>query len=146
MSLRNAMLAVIDRMQTAANSVDVPLFSSIRAAGSSTPCWIWDVQISRVPMLRNGVWEWSTKASAYWQIELTVTIVGDSLDYCFSNLSDLHVEFDGGPYTITVSTETYKMAVEAFGPFSTEAATPDDGQQDAERSISGTISIHITEV
>ena len=146
MSIRLAMLAVLNRLETAAGAADVGLFSSIRAAGSGTPCWIWDAQISRVPMLPNGIWEWSTKASAYWQIELSITIVGDSLNQCFDSFTVLHEEFDAGPYTVTFATETYKMAIEAFGPFSTEAATPDDGQQDAERSITGTISIHITEV
>jgi len=143
MTMRNAMLAVLNQLVTAS---DISVFSSIRAAGSATPCVIWDASISRVPIMPNGIWEWSTKSSSYWNIELTLTVIGDTIEGCFDSLDTIHAGFDAGPYTVVFATETYKMAIESFGPFSTEAATPDDGQQDGERSLTGSISIHITEV
>lgn len=146
MTWSNAIQAVLNRVQAAASDSNAALFSSIRGAGTATPCWIWDVSISRVPIMPNGTWEWSTKSSSYWQAELTVTIVGDSLGTCFDNLNVLADYLDGGPYTVAFATDTYRLAIESFGPFTTEAATPDDGQQDAERSISGSVSIHITEI
>lgn len=153
MTWANAMQAILSKLGTAATDAGVTLFSSIRGAETATPCWIWDVAISRVPITPNGRWQWTAqggqgKTSCYWQAELTITVVGDSLGMCFDSLDVLSIHLDAGPYVVQPfgTGESYKLTIESFGPFTTEAATPDDGQQDAERSISGSVSIHITEI
>ena len=142
MSVNDAMMAVLEKLSTAASASGFPMFASLRAATAATPCFIWDAAIQRVPIMPNGQW---ANGKPYWQIELTVTMISDSLDDCFGMLQTLHEEMDTGPYSVTIGTKTFKLTAEQFGPFSTEAATPDDGKQDAERSITGSITIHVTE-
>jgi hypothetical protein len=147
MSFANVMLAVLDRAEAGANASGSNLYAGIRAAGNATPCVIWDAQLSRVSMTQGGIWAPTVGfATSYYLIELSLTFISDSLSTCFGQLSDFQDEFDAATHTVTVNGNTYKMTIESFGPFSTETATPDDGQQDGERSLTGSISIHITEV
>lgn len=145
MSLRGAVKAVIQKLENAANGAGTSAYASMRVAGQPTPCIVFDLSIRQtIPMPNSGTFGGGGKR--HYDVSVEVACIADDLDSALVLLEELQAEFpDGGPYTETVGTETIKITCTEFGEFTTRAEVPDDGQHDAKRVVSGTITLQATE-
>lgn len=144
MSLRGAVKAVIQKLENAANASGTSAYVSMRVAGQTTPCIVFDISIRQTIPMPNGNAFGGGKR--HYDVSVEVSCIADTLDQAMAVLEDLQSEFaDGGPYSVTVDAETIKITCIEFGEFTTRAEVPDDGQHDAERVVSGTITLQATE-
>lgn len=144
MSLRGVVKAVISKLDNAGIASGQGAFASMRVAGQQTPCIVFDLSIRQtVPMPHGAAFGGGLR---HYDVSVDASCIADTLDGAMTVLEDLQAEFaDSGPYTVTVDAETIKITCIEFGEFTTRAEVPDDGQHDAERVVSGTITLQATE-
>jgi hypothetical protein len=134
MSVSNIHKAIYDVLDGTGNTV----CSGLRTAATPTPCYVYEVSTMEmaVQMLGAG-------ALNHWTVGVEVSCVADTVADVCALIDDLVAEFDAGPINYT-GTLQCSIALASFQvAFST--ATPDDGQQDAERVGIITLSLLIQE-
>lgn len=120
-------MAICDLLDSTGNTA----CSGIRRAGVATPCYVYEVQSMELAATIVGA-----GALNHWTVVVEVQCVADTVSDVCTLLDDLIDRLDSGP--INSATRNCSMALSSFQvAFST--ATPDDGQQDAERV--GTVSM-----
>jgi hypothetical protein len=107
--------------------------SGIRTATTKTPCYVYEVQTMEIAPQMVGA-----AALNHWTVGVEVACVADTVAEVCTLVDDLIVEFASGP--INSTTNTCSIVLASFQVAFT-TATPDDGQQDAERI--GTISLSL---
>ena len=133
MSVSNIHKAIFEVLDGTGNAV----CSGLRTAATPTPCYVYEVSSMELAAQMRGV-----STLNHYTVGLEVSAVADTLADVCALVDDLLVEFDSGPINFT--TLHCSVALAAFSvAFST--ATPDDGQQDAERIGTMTISLLIQE-
>lgn len=127
MSVSNVHKAVYDILNNTGSAV----CSGIRTAATPTPCIVYEVQTMEMAVEIRGA-----SALNHWTVGVEVSCVADSIADVCGLIDDVIAEFDGGP----INFAGLQCSV-ALGKFDISFATasPDDGQQDAERV--GTISL-----
>lgn len=135
--IKTVVRGIADRLDTPT----YPAYASMRVAGQGTPCYVYEVGFTRtMRMPATG------GAKAHYSVTVDIDCVADTVDSCLDMVQTLVTNFDGGPFTYSLSGTTVQLTVTDIGPFQTRAEVPDDGQQDAERVISAQIQLQATEL
>lgn len=134
MSVSNIHKAIYDVLENTGNTV----CSGLRTAATPTPCYVYEVQTMELAAQMRGV-----SALNHWTVTVEVACVADTVAAVCTLVDDLSDLFDAGPINYTGALSC-SIALGSFQvAFST--ATPDDGQQDAERIGTVTLSLLIQE-
>ena len=131
MSLPEVVAAVRARAAVATSKV----YPGMRVAGKTTPCIVYNVDLSATMFLPGSI-----GSKHHWNGTLTATCIADTLDAATDLAYQLAKAFAGGPHTHTGC----KLVAHEMS-FSTGTELPDDGQQDAERTVSVTINLQAQE-
>jgi hypothetical protein len=127
MSLENICRAVKATLDGAGYPVSV----GMRNAGTATPCIVYEINSATCDMRMSG-----PAGLQHWTVELEIACVADTVEAVAQMVDSVRAEWQSGP----VNNTTYDCSL-VMGSFAVAftAETPDDGQQDAERI--GTISM-----
>jgi hypothetical protein len=118
--------------------VAASIHPGMRVPGVALPVVLYDITIR--PTMRMP----STVGSrGHAEIVLTATVIDAMLVGALQVADDVRTVFDGGPFTDT--TNGVKLVVTDM-EYATGFEVPDDGNQDAERTISVTITLQGTEI
>lgn len=131
MSMSTVITAVRARMATASTKT----FPGMRVAGRVTPCIVYNVDISHTMHFPA-----TAGTKSHYMVTVQATCIADTLDAALDVADDLADAFLGGPFTHTGC----KLVAQEM-TFSTGAEVPDDGQQDAERTVTATITLQAKE-
>ena len=133
MSVSKIHRAIFDVLDATKNTV----CSGIRTAATPTPCYVYEITSMELSVQMVGV-----AALNHWTVTAEVSAVADTVSQVTTLVDDLLDQFDYGP--INSAANTCSLALQSFSiAFST--ATPDDGQQDAERIATMTVSLLVQE-
>jgi len=137
--MSSMMAKVVRAVRTRLESGPRDAYASMRVAGATTPCYVFDVSIDReVRMDQLG------SADLMYSASVTVECIADTLDLAMTLADELLDIFEGGPHSVTIAGDTITLVLTAFS-CQTRAEMPDDGQQDGERIASCTISLQVKE-
>lgn len=127
--------AVYDLLSITPYTVSV----GMRNAGTATPCMVYELTSATLDMQMRGV----VTDTNHWTISVEIAAVADTVEAC-TQMADTVVDlWSAGP--ITDATNLCKLALGDLSvAFSAE--TPDDGQQDAERIATITMTILVAEL
>lgn len=128
MSLENIHRAIKQSLNGLGYEVSV----GMRNAGTPTPCIVYELNSAECAMRMAGV----TAGLQHWTIEVEVACVADTVETVTQMVDAVMTEWQSGP--IDYASYSCTLVISAFSVAFT-AETPDDGQQDAERI--GTISM-----
>ena len=128
MSLENIHRAIKQTLNGLGYDVSV----GMRNAGTPTPCIIYELNSAECAVRMSGV----LTGLQHWTIEVEVACVADTVEAVTQMVDAVMTEWQSGP--INSTTYSCSLAISSFSVAFT-AETPDDGQQDAERI--GTISM-----
>jgi hypothetical protein len=131
MSLPQVVAAIRARAAVATANV----YAGMRVAGKGTPCIVYNVELSATMYLPGAI---GTKT--HWNGTLTATCIANTLDAASDLADKLANAFGSGPYSHTGC----KLVAHEMS-FATGTELPDDGQQDAERTVSVTINLQAQE-
>jgi len=127
MSLENICRAV----KVAIDGSGYPISVGMRNAGTATPCLVYEINSATCDMRMAG-----PIGLQHWTVELEVAAVADTVEQVTQMVDSVLSLFNSGP--INDTTNDCSVSLGSFAvAFTTE--TPDDGQQDAERI--GTMSM-----
>jgi len=130
-SLPEVVAAVRARAAVATSKV----YPGMRVAGKTTPCIVYNVDLSATMFLPGSI-----GSKHHWNGTLTATCIADTLDAATDLAYELAKAFGSGPYTHTGC----KLVAHEMS-FSTGTELPDDGKQDAERTVTVTINLQAQE-
>jgi hypothetical protein len=130
MSLPQVVAAIRARAAVATSKV----YPGMRVAGKTTPCIVYNVDLSATMYLPGSF------GKAHWNGTMTATCIADTLDQAADLAYELAKAFAGGPHTHTGC----KLVAHEMS-FSTGTELPDDGKQDAERTVTVTINLQAQE-
>jgi hypothetical protein len=133
MSVSNIHKAIYDVLDGTGNAV----CSGLRTAATPTPCYVYEVSSMEMAVQMRGA-----AALNHWTVGLEVNCVADTVASVCALVDDLVAQFDGGPINYTALDCSIVLSSFAIA-FST--ATPDDGQQDAERVGTITLTLLVQE-
>lgn len=133
MSVSNIHKAIYDVLDGTGNAV----CSGLRTAATPTPCYVYEVTSMEMAVQMRGA-----AALNHWTVGLEVNCVADTVAAVCALVDDLVAQFDGGPINYTALDCSIVLSSFAIA-FST--ATPDDGQQDAERVGTITLTLLVQE-
>jgi hypothetical protein len=140
MSYYDALTSFVDYAAAAcATATPVPpLNASMRVAGTPTPVAVYDCTCTPVQH-HPGTF------SGHWAIEATITVIGDNLLEIANIADSIGGYFSSNPnFTPTTPSVSCRIGVETIS-FATGAESPDDGQQDAERTITISLTMQVRE-
>lgn len=127
MSIENVCRAV----KVALDGSGFPISVGMRNAGTPTPCLVYEINGATCDMRMAG-----PIGLQHWTVEVEVAAVADTVEQVTQMVDAVLSLFNSGP--INDTTNDCSVAIGSFAvTFTTE--TPDDGQQDAERI--GTMSL-----
>jgi hypothetical protein len=142
MSIREVVKAVVTKVDSAAKLSGTSAYSSMRVAGATTPCLVFDLSLRQTMSMPNS----KVGSLHHYEVTVDVACIADDLDSALALVENLQSEFpDAGLVSVVVGAATIKLVCTEFGEFTTRAEVPDDGQHDAERIVSGTITLQATE-
>jgi hypothetical protein len=127
MSVSNIHKAIYDVLDGTGNAV----CSGLRTAATPTPCYVYEITSMEMAVQMRGA-----DALNHWTVGVEVNCVADTVAAVCTLIDDVVAQLDNGPLNYAALDCSIALASFAIA-FST--ATPDDGQQDAERV--GTISM-----
>lgn len=127
--------AVFARLNTIGSASVHP---GMRVPGVVLPVVLYDITIR--PTMRMPS---TTGAKGHAEIVLTATVIDGFLADALQIADDVRTAFDGGPFTD--NTNGVKLVVTDM-EYATGFEVPDDGNQDAERTISVTITLQGMEI
>jgi len=133
MSVSKIHRAIYDVLDGTGNSV----CSGLRTAATPTPCYVYEVSNMEMAVQMRGA-----SVLNHWTVGVEINCVADTVAAVCTLIDDLIAEFDAGPITYTTFDCTIVLSSFAIA-FST--ATPDDGQQDAERVGTITLTLLVQE-
>ena len=128
MSLENIHRAIKQTLNGLGYEVSV----GMRNAGTPTPCIVYELNSAECAVRMSSV----LTGLQHWTIEVEVACVADTVEAVTQMVDAVMTEWQSGP--INSTTYSCSLAISSFSVAFT-AETPDDGQQDAERI--GTISM-----
>lgn len=135
MPLENVSKAVYDLLSTTPYTVSV----GMRNAGTATPCMVYELTSATLDMQMRGV----VTDTNHWTVSVEVAAVADTVESCTQMADAVVGLWASGP--INDGTNLCKLALGDLSvAFSAE--TPDDGQQDAERIATITMTILVAEL
>lgn len=135
MSLENISKSVYDLLSSTSYTVSV----GMRNAGTATPCMIYELTSATLDMQMRGV----VTDTNHWTISVEIAAVADTVEACTQMAQSVVGLWESGP--VTDITYSCKLALGDLSvAFSAE--TPDDGQQDAERIATITMTILVAEL
>jgi hypothetical protein len=109
----------------------------LRTAATPTPCYVYEVTSMEMAVQMRGA-----GALNHWTVGVEVNCVADTVADVCTLIDDVIAELDNGPLNYTAFKCSIALASFAIA-FST--ATPDDGQQDAERVGTITLTLLVQE-
>jgi hypothetical protein len=132
--LENISKAVYKSLSMTVYTVSV----GMRNAGTPTPCMVYELTAANLDAQMRGV----VTDTNHWTISVEVACIADTVETVTQMVDAVVALWDSG--TITDPGECKLMMSELSVAFSAE--TPDDGQQDAERIATITMTILATEL
>jgi hypothetical protein len=126
---------IVAAIRARAANATSKVYPGMRVAGKTTPCIVYNVDLSATMFLPGSI-----GSKHHWNGTLTATCIADTLDAATDLAYQLAKAFAGGPHTHTGC----KLVAHEMS-FSTGTELPDDGQQDAERTVSVTINLQAQE-
>jgi hypothetical protein len=110
-----------------------PVSVGMRNAATATPCIVYEINGATVDLIMSG-----PNTLNHWTIEVEVACIADTVDTITDMVDAVLSEWNSGP--INNTTYDCKLVLASFSVAFT-AETPDDGQQDAERIATVSISM-----
>ena len=129
--MANVIKAVRARCATAHSKT----YAGMRVAGQDLPCIVYDLSLEPTVHMPG-----TAGTKSHFMVTLNAQCIAATLDDAAGVADDLFDAFDGGPFTHTGC----KLVAQEM-TFSTGAEVPDDGQQDAERTVTATITLQAKE-
>jgi len=133
MSVTDIHKAIFDLLDGTGNAV----CSGLRTAATPTPCYVYEITNMEMAVQMRGA-----GALNHWTVGVEVNCVADTVAAVCTLIDDVVAELDNGPLNYTALDCSIALASFAIA-FST--ATPDDGQQDAERVGTITLTLLVQE-
>jgi len=136
MSFTNAMKAVYTVLDTG----NYPVFVGLRQATQATPCIVFEVQNSELAVMQLFPATVANRKEL-WTLTVEAACVADTVDAVAGMVDDVFLALTGNPVNVA---NTFDVLLTGFSvAMSTEQ--PDDGQQDAERIGTITLTLQLRE-
>jgi|688.fasta_scaffold672216_2 hypothetical protein len=125
---------IVAAIRARAANATSKVYPGMRVAGKTTPCIVYNVDLAATMYLPGSF------GKAHWNGTMIATCIADTLDQAADLAHELAKAFANGPHTHTGC----KLVAHEMS-FSTGTELPDDGQQDAERTVTVTINLQAQE-